>query len=50
MSLAAPHGLRLQSRERTERKAISGRPAGVNRQVVDEFMATGAVVAGRGDR
>jgi dihydrofolate reductase len=31
-----------------DRKAISGRPAGVNGQVVDEFMATGAVVAGRG--
>lgn len=30
-----------------DRKAISGRLAGVNGQVVDEFMATGAVVAGR---
>jgi dihydrofolate reductase len=30
------------------RKAISGHLAGANRQVVDEFMATGAVVAGRG--
>jgi dihydrofolate reductase len=29
-------------------KGVSGRLAGVNRQVVDEFMATGAVVAGRG--
>jgi dihydrofolate reductase len=29
-------------------KAISGRLAGVNGHVVDEFMATGAVVAGRG--
>ena len=29
-------------------KAVSGRLAGVNGQVVDEFMATGAVVAGRG--
>ena len=29
-------------------KAISGRITGVNRQVVDEFMSTGAVVAGRG--
>ena len=29
-------------------RAISGRVGGVNRQVVDEFMATGAVVAGRG--
>jgi dihydrofolate reductase len=27
---------------------MSGRPAGLNGQVVDEFMATGAVVAGRG--
>jgi len=32
----------------TDHKAISGRLAGVNRRVVDEFMATGAVVAGRG--
>jgi len=31
-----------------DHKAISGRLAGVNGQVVDEFMATGAVVAGRG--
>ena len=30
-----------------DHKAISGL-AGANRQVVDEFMATGAVVAGRG--
>ncbi len=29
-------------------RAISGDLTGVNRQVVDEFMATGAVVAGRG--
>jgi dihydrofolate reductase len=28
--------------------AISDRVTGVNRQIVDEFMATGAVVAGRG--
>ena len=27
--------------------ALSGPPVGVNRQVVDEFMSTGAVVAGR---
>jgi dihydrofolate reductase len=27
---------------------IPGRPAGVNGQIFDEFMATGAVVAGRG--
>jgi dihydrofolate reductase len=31
-----------------DHKAIAGRLAGVNGQVVDEFMATGAVVAGRG--
>jgi dihydrofolate reductase len=31
-----------------DRKVTSGGSAGVNRQVVDEFMATGAVVAGRG--
>jgi dihydrofolate reductase len=31
-----------------DHKAISGRLAGVNGQVVEEFMATGAVVAGRG--
>ena len=31
-----------------DHKAISGRLSGVDRQVVDEFMATGAVVAGRG--
>jgi dihydrofolate reductase len=31
-----------------DHKASSGRLAGVDRQVVDEFMATGAVVAGRG--
>jgi dihydrofolate reductase len=31
-----------------DRKAISGRLAGVNGQVVDEVMATGAIVAGRG--
>jgi dihydrofolate reductase len=29
-------------------KAIAGRLTGINGQVVDEFMATGAVVAGRG--
>jgi dihydrofolate reductase len=29
-------------------EAISDRVTGVNRQVVDEFMSTGAVVAGRG--
>ena len=31
-----------------DHKGVSGRLAGVNGQVVDEFMATGAVVAGRG--
>jgi dihydrofolate reductase len=31
-----------------DRKVTSGMQAGVNGQVVDEFMATGAVVAGRG--
>jgi dihydrofolate reductase len=31
-----------------DHKAISGRLGGVDRQVVDEFMATGAIVAGRG--
>jgi dihydrofolate reductase len=31
-----------------DRKVTSGRSAGVNRQVVDECMATGAIVAGRG--
>jgi dihydrofolate reductase len=31
-----------------DRKVTSGYEAGVNRQVVDESMATGAVVAGRG--
>ena len=31
-----------------DHKDVSGRLAGVNGQVVDEFMATGAVVAGRG--
>ena len=32
----------------TERDPISGRRPGVNGQVLDEFMSTGAVVAGRG--
>jgi dihydrofolate reductase len=31
-----------------DRELIAGRSAGVNGQVVEEFMATGAVVAGRG--
>src|SRR5687768_6121096 len=30
------------------REAITGRLDGVNGQVIDEFMSTGAVVAGRG--
>ncbi len=30
------------------REAITGRLPGVNGQVIDEFMSTGAVVAGRG--
>ena len=33
-----------------DHKGVSGRLAGVNGQVVDEFMATGAVVAGRGTK
>jgi dihydrofolate reductase len=32
----------------TDHKAVSARLSGVNGQIVDEFMATGAVVAGRG--
>ncbi len=32
----------------SEHSGVPGRPPGVNGQVVDEFMATGAVVAGRG--
>jgi dihydrofolate reductase len=31
-----------------DREALSGRLTGVNKQIVDEFLATGAVVAGRG--
>ena len=31
-----------------EHSGVPGRPSGVNGQVYDEFMATGAVVAGRG--
>ena len=34
--------------ESTVAAGVPGRPAGANGQVVDEFMATGAVVAGRG--
>ena len=32
----------------TDQNGVSGLPAGINGQIVDEFMATGAVVAGRG--
>jgi dihydrofolate reductase len=32
----------------TDHSGVPGRPAGVNGEIVDEFMATGAVVAGRG--
>ena len=32
----------------SDQRGIPGRPAGVNGQVWDEFMSTGAVVAGRG--
>jgi dihydrofolate reductase len=32
----------------TEHLGVPGRPAGVNGEVMDEFMSTGAVVAGRG--
>jgi dihydrofolate reductase len=32
----------------TVQNGVPGRPGGINGQIVDEFMATGAVVAGRG--
>jgi dihydrofolate reductase len=32
----------------TDQNGVPGRPAGTNGQIVDELMATGAVVAGRG--
>jgi dihydrofolate reductase len=32
----------------TDQNGVPGRPAGTNGQIIDEFMATGAVVAGRG--
>jgi dihydrofolate reductase len=32
----------------TEHSGVPGRPTGVNGEVMDEFMSTGAVVAGRG--
>jgi len=32
----------------TDQNGVPSRPAGTNGQIVDEFMATGAVVAGRG--
>ena len=34
--------------EETPHNGVPGRPAGVNGEVMDELMATGAVVAGRG--
>jgi dihydrofolate reductase len=36
------------SPEVSDSSGIPGRPSGVNGQIYDEFMATGAVVAGRG--
>jgi dihydrofolate reductase len=38
----------LQLRRADLGSGVPGRPAGVNGQLFDEFMATGAVVAGRG--
>ncbi len=38
----------MPSRRADPDSGIPGRPAGVNGQLFDEFMATGAVVAGRG--
>jgi dihydrofolate reductase len=38
----------LSGGEPSGSSGIPGRPAGVNGQIFDEFMATGAVVAGRG--
>ena len=38
----------LSGGEASGPSGVPGRPAGVNGQVFDEFMATGAVVAGRG--
>ncbi len=38
----------LQLRRADPGSGVPGRPAGVNGQLFDEFMATGAVVAGRG--
>jgi dihydrofolate reductase len=32
----------------SDQNGVPGRPAGINGQIFDEFMATGAVVAGRG--
>jgi dihydrofolate reductase len=32
----------------TEENGVPGRPQGINGQIIDELMATGAVVAGRG--
>jgi dihydrofolate reductase len=38
----------LSGGEPSASSGVPGRPAGVNGQIFDEFMATGAVVAGRG--
>ena len=38
----------LQLRRADPGSGVPGRPAGVNGQLFDEFMAAGAVVAGRG--
>ncbi len=46
--LIAESGLEAGRGHQHLRQAIQERVSGVNRQVVDEFMATGAVVAGRG--
>jgi dihydrofolate reductase len=46
--LIAESGLEGGCGDEHLRRAIHGSVSGVNRQVVDEFMATGAVVAGRG--
>ncbi len=46
--LIAESGLEAGHGHEHLRQAILGSVSGVNRQVVDEFMSTGAVVAGRG--
>jgi dihydrofolate reductase len=40
--------LGLSSGEPSGPSGVPGRPSGVNGQIFDEFMATGAIVAGRG--